>query len=556
MIKDNFHAIVHRFDDAENTALLPTAVNNANLDAIVGLPPIAPMMPYCSSNHFLEAVGLTFEQAQKLNFQKAENAVEFEHKAAMAQLELNLRYHKKLIDDTFKENSTLTNSQSTTNSVSMHTPVSPQEIQASIEAFLSLNCVVKLRSRAERSGWVYYVKNEELNRHTSCTDKELYDSIIDYLWENYPDRDLPQGIGDRIIKNRIRCIHRLEQSCLHPLPDTEAMFANGIYNFMRDEFSPIDNSVNIFTQFSLPSNYLDNFTEPVAFNAMLTDIFDDDNDKIQLLYEVFGAILANKKTLKKIFLFQGVSNGGKTRLAEILLRCIDFDDHADFNTISDITNDSLQKDAQNLKLVYLKDISNRKLGSNQISYLKSYADGGNGDSATSFKILAAANGAITSESDGSISPALRNRLLVVPFAKPMDNSAPQVAAFEDMYLNDELPHIVRKALKAFGEVLKRGGKFIHEYELNDILDTTTFTSTNDLDVIDRLKSIIEENFRFTDEPCTTVDDVFSIVNDIDSNLAGSHSALSQKLKSIFGGQFKKIRRYNTTYFNLSPIEKN
>ena len=551
MIKDNFHTIVHRFDDAENTALLPTAVNNANLDA----PPIAPMMPYCSSNHFLEAVGLTFEQAQKLNFKKVENAIEFEHKVAMTQLELNCKYHKKLIDDTFKENSTLTNSQSTTNSVSMHTPVSPQEIQASIEAFLSLNCVVKLRSRAERSGWVYYVKNEELNRHTSCTDKELYDSIIDYLWENYPDRDLPQGIGDRIIKNRIRCIHRLEQSCLHPLPDTEAMFANGIYNFMRDEFSPIDNSVNIFTQFSLPSNYLDNFTEPVAFNAMLTDIFDDDNDKIQLLYEVFGAILANKKTLKKIFLFQGVSNGGKTRLAEILLRCIDFDDHADFNTISDITNDSLQKDAQNLKLVYLKDISNRKLGSNQISYLKSYADGGNGDSATSFKILAAANGAITSESDGSISPALRNRLLVVPFAKPMDNSAPQVAAFEDMYLTEELPHIVRKALQAFGEVLRRGGKFIHEYELNAVLDTHPSASPNDADVTESLRTFILENFTFSDTPCTTAEEIYTIVNNFDPTLAGSPSALSKKLGSLFKEQFKRSRQSDITYFNLAPLGK-
>ncbi len=551
MIKDNFHTIVHRFDDAENTALLPTAVNNANLDA----PPIAPMMPYCSSNHFLEAVGLTFEQAQKLNFKKAENDIEFEHKVAMTQLELNCKYHKKLIDDTFKENSTLTNSQSTTNSVSMHTPVSPQEIQASIEAFLSLNCVVKLRSRAERSGWVYYVKNEELNRHTSCTDKELYDSIIDYLWENYPDRDLPQGIGDRIIKNRIRCIHRLEQSCLHPLPDTEAMFANGIYNFMRDEFSPIDNSVNIFTQFSLPSNYLDNFTEPVAFNAMLTDIFDDDNDKIQLLYEVFGAILANKKTLKKIFLFQGVSNGGKTRLAEILLRCIDFDDHADFNTISDITNDSLQKDAQNLKLVYLKDISNRKLGSNQISYLKSYADGGNGDSATSFKILAAANGAITSESDGSISPALRNRLLVVPFAKPMDNSAPQVAAFEDMYLTEELPHIVRKALQAFGEVLRRGGKFIHEYELNAVLDTHPSASPNDADVTESLRTFILENFTFSDTPCTTAEEIYTIVNNFDPTLAGSPSALSKKLGSLFKEQFKRSRQSDITYFNLAPLGK-
>lgn len=551
MIKDNFHTIVHRFDDAENTALLPTAVNNANLDA----PPIAPMMPYCSSNHFLEAVGLTFEQAQKLNFKKVENAIEFEHKVAMTQLELNCKYHKKLIDDTFKENSTLTNSQSTTNSVSMHTPVSPQEIQASIEAFLSLNCVVKLRSRVERSGWVYYVKNEELNRHTSCTDKELYDSIIDYLWENYPDRDLPQGIGDRIIKNRIRCIHRLEQSCLHPLPDTEAMFANGIYNFMRDEFRPIDNSVNIFTQFSLPSNYLDNFTEPVAFNAMLTDIFDDDNDKIQLLYEVFGAILANKNTLKKIFLFQGVSNGGKTRLAEILLRCIDFDDHADFNTISDITNDSLQKDAQNLKLVYLKDISNRKLGSNQISYLKSYADGGNGDSATSFKILAAANGAITSESDGSISPALRNRLLVVPFAKPMDNSDPQVAAFEDMYLTEELPHIVRKALQAFGEVLRRGGKFIHEYELNAVLDTHPSASPNDADVTESLRTFILENFTFSDTPCTTAEEIYTIVNDFDPTLAGSPSALSKKLGSLFKEQFKRSRQSDITYFNLAPLGK-
>ena len=238
-----------------------------------------------------------------------------------------------------------------------------------------------------------------------------------------------------------------------------------------------------------------------------------------------------------------------------MLRCIDFDDHADFNTISDITNDSLQKDAQNLKLVYLKDISNRKLGSNQISYLKSYADGGNGDSATSFKILAAANGAITSESDGSISPALRNRLLVVPFAKPMDNSAPQVAAFEDMYLTEELPHIVRKALQAFGEVLRRGGKFIHEYELNAVLDTHPSASPNDADVTESLRTFILENFTFSDTPCTTAEEIYTIVNNFDPTLAGSPSALSKKLGSLFKEQFKRSRQSDITYFNLAPLGK-
>ena len=71
------------------------------------------------------------------------------------------------------------------------------------------------------------------------------------------------------------------------------------------------------------------------------------------------------------------------------------------------------------------------------------------------KILATTNHPIVTESDSSVDKALYNRLAVIPFANVMDNSDPEVSAYEDVYFEMERDAIISKALKAFHKVLSR-----------------------------------------------------------------------------------------------------
>ena len=49
--------------------------------------------------------------------------------------------------------------------------------------------------------------------------------------------------------------------------------------------------------------------------------FGNDEKILTVFYEYFGAMLSGIPIIKKIFVFQGVSNSGKSRLSRIIASC-------------------------------------------------------------------------------------------------------------------------------------------------------------------------------------------------------------------------------------------
>lgn len=434
--------------------------------------------------------------------------------------------------------------------------LSRRKIKEIIDGYFSSKKIVKERSRNESNGLLYYGYNKEQNRHIKITDKDLKKEIEGLFYSEYPEYDFTDSDVEKMFNISLRNIKSIADSDMTIIGDHQVMFLNGIYDFVKREFTPQQDCDNIFTKFSLPLKY-DPASNTDAFDAMLNDIFGGDPIKIELLYQVFGAILSNKNALKKIFLFQGVSNGGKTRLADILLRCLDYDDYLDYNTISDITNIEVQKKAQDKKVVYMKDISDKKLLTKQVSYLKSYADGSSGMSAATFKILAAANCAIKTEDDGSISNALKNRLLTIPFSKPMDNSDPRVSAFEDVYFEKECSGIVLKSLHCFKEVIEESPpRFICEYEPNECLDKPNKDTSSK--VADSEGSRYGQYLKIVEELITPINDVLDELRARDEKLVEgkNEAALSRALRDEFGKDvFKSDRQKGVTLTNVKFIDE-
>ena len=77
---------------------------------------------------------------------------------------------------------------------------------------------------------------------------------------------------------------------------------------------------------------------------------------------------------------------------------------------------------------------------------------------------------IYNDEEGSIEPALRNRLSTLPFPRPMKNSDPDVSCFEDVHFENEKLGIIIWALDAFSHVLNNNNRFYKEFEPNIYVD--------------------------------------------------------------------------------------
>ena len=111
-----------------------------------------------------------------------------------------------------------------------------------------------------------------------------------------------------------------EDCDLITLKKEQQIFNNGMYNVRENSFYQFNGHERIFGQFPMNVDFIPHDTNvfpATIFDEILDDVFDSDNDKITLLYQILGAIMSNV-SLKHIFIFQGKSGGGKTTLTDII----------------------------------------------------------------------------------------------------------------------------------------------------------------------------------------------------------------------------------------------
>ena len=220
-------------------------------------------------------------------------------------------------------------------------------------------------------------------------------------------------------------------------------------------------------------------------------------------------------------------------------------------------------------MIQVKEVGKSKIAAKQIVKLKAYADGSRYPGASSFKILLNTNYAITTDEDGYIEPALKNRLSILPFPKPMDNTDPRVFSFEDTFFEQERPLIILKALRAFSNVLRNNNRFSYEFQPNVyVFDKDVQEQSNyPLDNIDfsnpppltpsrqtQFEQLMRQLFSLSDDvnPDMTVKNIMALVNGYMPNEFKDEASAGKRIREFFGNDNLKSKRNSEgiTCYNL------
>ena len=521
------------------------------------------MIPQNMAHNFqlldIASAGVNFQQAQSFNHDFYSKVLELDHKAKEYWIEETHQINTKEIDrryaSTANANVTIGMEEQTFGNKTFDCNQIPRKF------------VYKLMLVKEfYSGKLFlWMRNFDLNRHIFTNESELKEYFREYLEADFGIVEYTEAEFNRMFNKVMRLIPILNKSDLRKLVETELMFENGIYDIMTKKFTPTTETDRIFNKFSMLYPFEENASNPDAFDAVLNDMFDGNESLNNLAYEIIGAIISPVSTLKRIYAFQGVSDGGKTRLANIMFRLIDESDVYSFNTVSDITNDELAKQSHNCRLVYIKDCSRHKLKDKQISYLKSFADGGRLSNSAVFKILICTNYKIVTGDNDFLEPALKNRFQILQFPKPMDNIDEKVLYFEEHFFEKERAGIVKKALEAFHNVVVNGGRFSYDCPINECVEATEEAEELSAEERMRLNQVLETPmtvteskleqvfnniFQFTEERHFSAKRVFEILNEILPEEVKDPASMGRKLLQIFKDKLQSKRTSEGTLYNL------
>ena len=272
---------------------------------------------------------------------------------------------------------------------------------------------------------------------------------------------------------------------LQQLRTEEQIFNNGLYNVFENSFMPFQGNERFWGRFPIDVDFIDRLPDIFPFNTfdeMLDDIFDGDMNKINLLYQIIGAVLSNL-SLKHIFVFQGVSNSGKTAITEIICHLLGKDNYLPILDLSEL-NDYTPADLNSYKLLVVQDAPDKPITSKQLSLLRNFADGSQFVGLRNFKIIINTNNSIFTSKDTAsgqkfLSQALAKRLVVLPFEKSMDRTNAKVddKAYLDSQLFQERAYIISRALVLFSHYFDKIPEnnrplyqFCADFPINAILD--------------------------------------------------------------------------------------
>lgn len=492
----------------------------------------------------IASVGISFSDARKINFQHHMNMIEAEKKAL--EYNLALQFEAQMQQLRRNQNQSQANydvkldEESTANRKSLN-------MKELVQKFIDYNVIVKIRDSGVKKGKIFYIRNNELNRHEPIEEKSLHYLLNEFIFNSFElEEDVPQKFLDRAWSHLQFSVQTLNNSKIAKISYYQIVFLDGMYNLETAEFELFSDE-KFFNDFSIPIYWNEVNSEPIVFEKLLNDIFGNDIKKIITTYQFIGALLSSVQILKKIYIFQGVSQGGKTRLARIICSLFDENDVIVLDKLSDITQDYVEKNLSNCRLIYIDEAANKKILPTQASMLKTIANG-----CRRAKILIGTNHALVTGDNGFVEPALLNRFATLPFGKVMDNSDPDVASFEDVYFEKEKPAIIKKSLRFFQKIVSSGSKhFTYEFPVNGVVSVNDDVSPDSVEN-GQLRDFLYGNYELTGEPVqeTTTDVIFQEVNRQFPGKIKNNANLGKKLSEIYGDKLKSQHLLKGMIYNL------
>lgn len=365
-----------------------------------------------------------------------------------------------------------------------------------------------------------------------------------------------------------------DENALVRLPkETFIFFKNGYYDVEEKQFVHCDTKMYFHTS-CMPCNFSQSNNKPIVFFSILKCIFANDVAIIILVLQIIGAILSNV-ALKFIFVFQGVSNGGKSTLAEIIARLFYDDEVKYMYSINEINENRTSTFEKKAHLLLIDDAPDQACSNATVSYLKTRSRGIQNNSMQNFKILLGTNYRIYFKTEDGSDPSMENRIVVVPFTNDLkaDQGDKQFSSKISDYIRDILPEerplIIKEALEHFSDVLKNNGEFSVKFNLNEsIKDDGDGKSRSKMSKNQAAKGkaekgqlvqeLIEEQFDFIDKAefesnvkiGMLAKDVQTVINDENPDLIPRTAELGKILKSLYEKDFVSKEYSDKTYYNL------
>lgn len=215
--------------------------------------------------------------------------------------------------------------------------------------------------------------------------------------------------------------------------------------------------------------------------------------------------------------------------------------------LSEINQEYVQRNLSNCRLIYIDEASDKKILPAQASTLKTIANG-----CRRAKILIGTNHALYTGDNGFVELALLNRFAVLPFEKPMENTDPNVSAFEDVFFEAEKNSIIKKSLLRFRNMLARGF-FCKEFPLNDVITVEKTIDEKD----EQLRNFLFGNYEITSAimPETTADSIAAQVNRVLRGVVKNNASLGKKLSEIYGDKLQSQHLSRGMAYNLRKVTK-
>ena len=421
---------------------------------------------------------------------------------------------------------------------------------------------------------VYFWDDKRKHYVSFKTKTSMITALSVYAYDIY-GRDIEisnaklEDVVNRMINSSVPL---LGEDCeVKPSNDMQVFFKNGWYNLANRGFCPEDTRAYFHTD-CLPYSFEASSFEAsgnlvllpdLNFDVFLNYIFDGDESRIKLLYQIIGAILSNVP-LKIVFIFQGVSNGGKSLLSSAIIRLRDMSDVELVGSINEINASKSKSYEGRTKLLYIDDAPNEKWSDATVSYLKTRSSGISRVKESSFKILLCTNYPIFYKTEDGRDYSMDSRIVLLPFAKDLkaasklDNGLDFLVWYIQGGFEQEKPAIAMKALLHFKEVLDNNREFTIRYPLNEYVVISKLGKANvdSVTVEDNAKKCIEiklnkqsisdknpnlmnflrENFELSDDErdCMTAEQILSYIRQAMPSTNGRVNEVGKPIKAIFG----------------------
>lgn len=417
---------------------------------------------------------------------------------------------------------------------------------------------------------VYYWDEAKKHYVSFKTKTNIITALSVYAYDVY-GRDIEPSntkLEDAVNRMINSSVPLLGEGCeVKPSNDMQVFFQNGWYDLATSSFYSEDTRMYFHTD-CLPYSFEASdqsllFTD-LEFDNFLNCIFDSDGLRVKLIYQIMGAILSDVP-VKNVFVFQGVSNGGKSLLSSAIVRLRDRSDVEIVGSINEINASKSKSYEGRTKLLYIDDAPNEKWSDATVSYLKTRSSGISRVKESSFKILLCTNYPILYKTEDGRDYSMDGRIVLLPFAKDLkvasklDNGLDFLVQYlQGRRFEQEKPAIAMKALWYFREVLANNREFAIRYPLNECVVCSRLDRINvdnDVSGADEKKcveiklsrqtisdknpdmlSFLKENFELSDDErdYMTAEQILLHIRQLMPGTNGRVNEVGKPVKAVFG----------------------